>query len=82
MKEHNVAWNWHIVSLRYIELTWRYIHTQTSPLEFFHNSRLVRRIELSKIYKKFRLDQGLNRGRLFNTVYEEHAILINLKIAF
>ena len=34
---------------------------QKLPSSFFHNSRLIRRIQENKIYKKNqRLDQGLN----------------------
>ena len=34
------------------------------PIEFFHNSRLIRRIQQNKNLKKLRLDQELNPDRL------------------
>ena len=38
---------------------------KTWPIEFFHNSRLIRWIQQDKIYKKI-LDQGLNPDRLLS----------------
>ena len=40
---------------------WRFPFSGMKALEFFHNSRLIRRIQQNKIYKKFR---DLTRGVL------------------